>query len=162
MDEKAIFNKVVNSNGIYSCDELDITVEEWKKVLQDKLITNNYKLWLTRFYQAPEHKASCKFMGDKYKCNFTTPNSSIMNFGKTVQKILNRFEVKGTDGNPTYWVIPMKQGRVIKDLFEWTMRDELVQALEELGMTNSKEFEKKIIFNMGSILYRNGGKTFRI
>ena len=41
--EKKVFKKVVNSDGYYSCDELDITVEEWKKVLQDKSINNNYK-----------------------------------------------------------------------------------------------------------------------
>ena len=35
MEEKTIFKKVVNTNGVFSCDELDITVEEWKKVLQD-------------------------------------------------------------------------------------------------------------------------------
>ena len=55
MAEKTIFRKVKNSNGIYTCDELDITVDEWKKVLRDKSITNNYKLWLARFYQEDKH-----------------------------------------------------------------------------------------------------------
>lgn len=143
MDEKAIFRKVKKSNGIYTCDELDITVEEWKKVLQDKSITNNYKLWLARFYQEPEHKATCKYMGDKYKCHPNVANASIKNFAEITQKILNRFEVQGADGKPTYWVIPMKKGIEIKDIFEWTMRDELVQAMEELYMTNPKDFEEK-------------------
>ena len=65
---KPIFKKVVNSNGIFTCDEIDITVEEWKKVLQNSLVYNNYKLWLARFYQEVEHKATCKYMGEKYKC----------------------------------------------------------------------------------------------
>ncbi|MBP3561324.1 MAG: AAA family ATPase [Treponema sp.] len=143
MEEKTIFKKVVNTNGICSCDELDITVEEWKKVLQDKSISNNHKLWLTRFYQENEHKATCKYMGDKYKCHPNAANATIKNFAEITQKILNRFEVQGTDGKPTYWIIPMKKGIEIKDLFEWTMRDELVQAMEELDMTNPKDFEEK-------------------
>ena len=141
--EKKVFKKVINSNGYYSCDELDITVEEWKKVLQDSLVYNNYKLWLSRFYQEVEHKATCKYMGEKYKCHPNVANASIKNFAEITQKILSRFEVVGTDGSPTYWIIPMKQGRVINDLFEWTLRDELVQALEELDMTNPSEFEEE-------------------
>ena len=43
MDKNILF-KTVNSNGIYSCDEIDITVEEWKTVLQDSFIYENYKL----------------------------------------------------------------------------------------------------------------------
>lgn len=146
MEEKTIFKKVVNTNGIYSCDELDITVEEWKKVLQDSLVYNNYKLWLARFYQEVEHKATCKYMGEKYKCSSQTPNIVITKFGIAARKILNRFEIQEADGSQTYWVIPMKKGQTVSGAFEWTMRDELVQAMEELGMTDPEEFEKKASF----------------
>ena len=148
-----ILIKTVNTNGIYSCEGLDITVEEWKKVLQDSAISNKQKLWLARFYQEPEHKASCKFMGKKFSCDKNSPNATIKNFGQSTQKILNRFEVQGTDGEKTYWVIPMKKGIEIKDLFEWTMRDELVQAMEELDMTNSEKFEENINFWSGGIYW---------
>ena len=67
----------------------------------------------------------------------------ITKFGIAARKILNRFEIQEADGSQTYWIIPMKEGRVIKDLFEWTMRDELVQAMEELGMTNPEDFEEE-------------------
>ena len=143
MEEQKILLKTVNSNGIYSCNELDITVEEWKKVLQDSSVYDNYKLWLARFFQEPNYKASCKFMGTKYSCSPQTPNSLITNFGKTTQKILNRFEVRDTDGEKSYWVIPMKEGKSVNGAFEWTMRDELVQAMEELNMTDPEKFEEK-------------------
>ena len=143
MEEKTIFKKVVNTNGVISCDELDITVEEWKKVLQDSLVYNNYKLWLARFYQEVEHKATCKYMGEKYKCSSQTPNSVITKFGIAARKILNRFEIQEADGSQTYWVIPMKKDQTVSGAFEWTMRDELVQAMEELGMTDPEEFEGK-------------------
>ena len=139
--ENSILKKTVNSDGRYFCDDLDITVEEWKKVLHDTTINENYKLWLARFYQESEHKASCKSIGEKYKCNPQSPNATITSFGKAARKILNRFEVKGTDNKPTYWVIPMKSGYYVDGYFEWTMRDELVQAMEELNMTNPHDFE---------------------
>ena len=139
--ENNILKKTVNSDGRYFCDDLDITVEEWKKVLHDTTINENYKLWLARFYQESEHKASCKSIGEKYKCNPQSPNATITSFGKAARKILNRFEVKGTDNKPTYWVIPMKSGYYVDGYFEWTMRDELVQAMEELNMTNPHDFE---------------------
>lgn len=143
--EKIVLKKTVNSNGNYSCDELDITVDEWKSVLQDISIHENYKLWLARFYWEPGHKASCKQMGEKFNCHPQSPNSIITNFGKAVQKILNRFEVRGTDNELTYWIIPMKAGCYVDGYFEWTMRDELVQAMEELKMTNSDQFEGSIL-----------------
>ena len=139
--ENNILKKTVNSDGRYFCDDLDITVEEWKKVLHDTTINENYKLWLARFYQESEHKASCKSIGEKYKCNPQSPNATITSFGKATRKILNRFEVKDTDNKPTYWVIPMKSGYYVDGYFEWTMRDELVQAMEELNMTNPHDFE---------------------
>lgn len=139
--ENSILKKTVNSDGRYFCDDLDITVEEWKKVLHDTTINENYKLWLARFYQESEHKASCKSIGEKYKCNPQSPNATITSFGKAARKILNRFEVKDTDNKPTYWVIPMKSGYCVDGYFEWTMRDELVQAMEELNMTNPHDFE---------------------
>ena len=139
--ENNILKKTVNSDGRYFCDDLDITVEEWKKVLHDTTINENYKLWLARFYQESEHKASCKSIGEKYKCNPQSPNATITSFGKAARKILNRFEVKDTDNKPTYWVIPMKSGYCVDGYFEWTMRDELVQAMEELNMTNPHDFE---------------------
>ena len=141
MENSNISKKTVNSDGRYFCDDLDITVEEWKKVLHDTTINENYKLWLARFYQESEHKASCKSIGEKYKCNPQSPNATITSFGKAARKILNRFEVKDTDNKPTYWVIPMKSGYYVDGYFEWTMRDELVQAMEELNMTNPHDFE---------------------
>ena len=85
-------------------------------------------------------------MGEKYKCSSQTPNSVITKFGIAARKILNRFEIQEADGSQTYWVIPMKKGQTVSGAFEWTMRDELVQAMEELGMTNPEEFEKKASF----------------
>ena len=52
------------------------------------------------------------------------------NFGRYVKKKLNRFYVETTDGSETFWIIPMV-GRAVKEGFEWTLRKELADALQE-------------------------------
>lgn len=77
-----VYKKTVNENGIYSCNEIDISVEEWKSVLQNEKIKNSTKFFLACFYQEPDHEASCKLISEKYKCSAQTPNSIISSFGK--------------------------------------------------------------------------------
>lgn len=130
--------QVIKQNGNYICN-IDITVEEWKSILQNKmLMTQNYKNTLLKFYNEPEHKSTCKALGDKLGVDSQVLNATITQFAKAVKKELNRFELIGVDGKPTYWIIPMT-GKKIGNHFEWTVRTELVTAIEELG------FDKNIL-----------------
>lgn len=127
------FKKVELNNGVYHCD-IDISVDEWKTILQDKnLFSDNYKEALIKFYTEPNHKSTCKALGEKYNVSPQSFNGTITNFAKAVQKKLNRFEIIGTDGKPTYWIIPML-GKHIGEFFEWTIRPELVQAMKEINL----------------------------
>ena len=120
--------KVIKQDGEYIC-EIDVSVDEWKGVLQDKTLMNdNYKDVLLKFLSEPEHKSTCKALGDKYGASPQSFNGTITNFAKAVQKKLNRFEVIGTDGTPSFWIIPMT-GKNVGERFEWTIRPELVEAL---------------------------------
>ena len=129
--------KVKIQDGEYLCD-IDVSVEEWKEILQDKtLMIDNYKDALIKFYQEPEHKSTCKALGEKYNVSPQSFNSLITNFAKAVQKKINRFEVISVKGKSTYWIIPMI-GKEVGQLFEWTIRPELVGAIEELGLRTKK------------------------
>lgn len=91
--------KVTVNSGEYLCD-IDISVDEWKTMLQDEnLLNDNYKDALIKFYSEHNHKATCKALGDKYNVTSQSFNGIITNFAKAVQKRLNRFEIIGTDGN---------------------------------------------------------------
>lgn len=132
--------KVIKQDGEYQCD-IDVTVDEWKSILQDKTIMNkNYVDVLLKFYSEPEHKSTCKELGIKYDKSPQSFNGTITNFAKAVQKKLNRFEVIGADGDNSFWIIPMT-GKYKREHFEWTMRPELVKAIEEINIRNTIQFD---------------------
>jgi len=133
--------KVKQNNGEYLCD-IDISTDEWKTILQDEnLLNGNYKDALIKFHSEPNHKSTCKALGDKYNVSPQSFNGTITNFAKAVQKKLNRLEIIGTDGKPSYWIIPML-GKHVGEFFEWTLRPELVQAMEELNLKGKHLLQK--------------------
>jgi len=140
-----IQKQVVIINDVYDCD-IDVTVDEWKKILEDKNIkANNYIDMLIKFYNEPEHKSTCKAIGEKYNISPQSPNSIITNFAKATQKILNRFEVISTEGKPTYWIIPMTGKYIENNNFEWTMRPELVKAISQKRVENREDVKENLI-----------------
>jgi len=125
-------NVTVN-NGILSCD-IDISKDEWLEILEASTTQKEFIESLLRFYYMPEHKGSCTKVSRKQGCNARALNLYVTKFGEYVKNKLNRFEIIGTDGTPTYWIIPMGQGRYLskkeEGSFEWKLRKELVEAIQ--------------------------------
>ena len=123
--------------GTSSCD-IGLSVDEWQEILTNpQITTENYREALLAFYREPEHKATCSALSLKYFGNAKDAqryNAWITKFGESVVKTLDRFHVFDTKGKEVYWNVAMNPG---VDLgggrFEWTLRSELVQAIEKLG-----------------------------
>ena len=123
--------------GISSSD-IGISVDEWQEILTNpQITTENYREALLAFYREPEHKGTCSALSLKYFGNAKDAqryNAWITKFGESVVKTLDRFHVFDTKGKEVYWNVAMNPG---VDLgggrFEWTLRSELVQAIEKLG-----------------------------
>ena len=123
--------------GTSSCD-IGVSVDEWQEILTNpQITTENYREALLAFYREPEHKATCSALSLKYFGNAKDAqryNAWITKFGESVVKTLDRFHVFDTKGKEVYWNVAMNPG---VDLgggrFEWTLRSELVQAIEKLG-----------------------------
>lgn len=135
---------VESPKGTFSC-ELDITVKEWEDILKNKkLTTDNYMTALMAFYNEPGHKATCQALGLKHYGNVVDAqkfNSWITQFGKAVVKHLNRFHVYNQDGDEKerFWPIAMGKGTELNTgHFEWTLRQELVKAIENLGWNHHR------------------------
>lgn len=120
--------KTVNNNGEYSCGDIGISKEEWFELLKDN-DAQQYRDALFCILRMPDNAATCTEVAKKFGNSPKHYNAKIMNFGRWVQRKLNRFQVIGTDGEPTYWCIPMKCGHDTWQGFNWQLRDELVEAL---------------------------------
>lgn len=120
--------KTVNENGEYSCGDIGISKEEWFELLKDN-DAQQYRDALFCILRMPDNAATCTEVAKKFGNSPKHYNAKIMNFGRWVQRKLNRFQVIGTDGEPTYWCIPMKCGHDTWQGFNWQLRDELVEAL---------------------------------
>ncbi len=130
--------KIEIKDGIYNC-EIGISTEEWKMLLQSEYVEKHPNVieYLQLFYAEPEHKATCKYIGEKYGNNPQSYNSVITSFGIFVKEKLNRFTILDSKDKERFWIIPMIGTDIENGLFEWTLRPELVQAMEELNLINN-------------------------
>lgn len=135
--------KVAVENGQYSCDEVEISVDEWLSLLQDKG-AERYIETLSYFLNEPNYTTSCKSLALKYDKTPSHFNGKITNFSKWVQAKLNRFKLQNVDGSDLYWCITMQKGWKAKDVFQWQLRKELADALQLYLKENKKNTEIQI------------------
>ena len=144
---KEIILKTINNDNIYSCGDIGISTSEWYNLLLDKG-AQQYIDALLCFLREPKHTGSCTVVSSKSGNTAQYYNSKITNFSKWIQKKLNRFSVKGTNGKNTYWCITMIKGWESKLGFQWQMRNELVKALQKYLMHKLiLEYKTKEPFN---------------
>lgn len=137
--------------GFFDAD-IDITKDEWLGILDDPSIKDyTYLDVLTKFLRQPDHQATCKALGKQYDCSFNYFNTGVTNFGKYVKAKLNRFYVENTKGEESFWNIAMT-GRNTKGGFEWTLRKELVDALQEYLIHDLIARYKKYVMSSASVL----------
>ena len=127
--------QVQQHGDVFSCD-IGISKEEWLEILQDNGLPDNFKDALLRFYYMPKHRGTCTAASNKMGSNAHALNILITKFGNRVQKrFAHRFEVLGTDGKPSRWIIPMNNGKTLSNnedgSFEWELRSELAEAIRE-------------------------------
>lgn len=136
-------------DGKYIVD-IDITKEEWMEMLQNEEVFYSEAMQMIRaWYRCPGHQASSKeIMSSLYPDYKGTPYNGIVTaLGKRIIKHLNRFEVKGSDGKATYWCIPFEGWYGSNREFIWKIRDELVQAMDELEMSIIEPYTEKNFLN---------------
>ena len=135
--------KVAVENGQYSCNEVEISVDEWLSLLQDK-VAERYIEVLSYFLSEPNYTTSCKSLALKYDKTPSHFNGKITNFSKWVQAKLNRFKLQNVDGSDLYWCITMQKGWKAKDGFQWQLRKELADALQLYLKENKKNTKIQI------------------
>lgn len=153
---------VVQSDDYNS--ESQVTKDEWLKILSDdNFMTNNYKYALSIFYLEPNHKATCKYLAEKYNTSPFSLSGFITGFSRGVQERLNRFEITTEEGEKTYWLITMLGTKVSSKLFEWKLRDKLVEAMQELDYIDANAIKVDSIGHLVNLINQDVGglkKTF--
>lgn len=139
-----------------------VTKQDWIKILSDDdFMTNNYKYALSLFYLEPEHKATCKFLAEKYHSSPFSLSGFITGFSRGVQERLNKFEIITEEGDKTYWLVTMLGKKVAGNLFEWKLRDELVEAMQELDYINANAIKIDSIGRLVSLINKDVGDLKR-
>lgn len=130
--------QIIVKSGDYYNVPPQVTKQDWLEILSDdSFMTNNYKYALSIFYLEPEHKATCKFLADKYHTSPTSISGFITQFSARVQENLNRFTFVDEKGSQKFWLVSMTGQKVTGGLFEWCLREELVAAMRELNFIDS-------------------------
>ncbi len=139
-----------------------VTKDEWLEILlDDKFMTNNYKYALSIFFLEPEHKATCRFLADKYHISPFSISGFVTGFSRSVQEHLNRFEITTEEGDKTYWLVTMLGTKVSGKLFEWKLRNELVEAMLELDYINANAIKIDSIGHLVSLINNDVGNLKR-
>ena len=116
--------------------------QDWIEILSDdSFMSNNYKFALSIFYLESDYKATCKYLAEKYHTYPTSISGFITQFSARVQGKLDRFEVVKEDGSPNWWLITMTGKKVAGGLFEWRLRDELIDAMKDLNFVDSSQLK---------------------
>lgn len=121
--------RVTKIDKEYDCGNIEVTTDMWYGLLKEPKAVQ-YIDALVAFLREPQHKSSCYLVGKKYDEDSQHFNAKITNFGKWVNSQLDGFSMIGTDGQRTYWAVPMRYGWETKDGFVWQLREELVEALQ--------------------------------
>lgn len=151
------------SNGIYETN-IDITVAEWKEMLLDPdIFLPEYLKMLEYWYSQTDYSATSKEIMTKFNIELKgTPfNGYVIGLGKRIIKYLNRFEVIGTDGKKSYFILPFEgwhEDYNPSKNFVWKIRNELIQAIEELNLFKDISVDVDDLQNIDVIEKRSEGK----
>ncbi|BFM01368.1 hypothetical protein Psyaliredsea_00150 [Psychrobacter alimentarius] len=102
-------------------------------------------------------------MANKYHTSPSSLSGFITGFSRAVQERLNRFEIITEEGDKTYWLVTMLGTKVSSKLFEWQLREELVEAIQELDYIDANSIKIDSIGHLASLINRDVGnfkKTF--
>lgn len=140
-----------------------LTSDEWIEVLQDKKLTNDLDISIFQaLYSFQGHKAPASqiglLLGYKGKNTSSPLNSEIGRYGKRIAKEYNiKFTVR-ENGTERKWDI-FFDGEVKSQPFIWKLKDELVQAIEETGLTGEQQYPDEIPIDSEEKLFEGAKRT---
>lgn len=136
--------KVNLVEGVYTLEGFNVTINEWKKMLQDSSVFDNKSLEMVKqWYYEEGHFSSSKIMTAKYHPELAnTPyNGIVVGLGRRILKHLKRYEIERASDNEAFWVTVF-DGWHEGNYFIWKLKKDICKALEELNYVGDSVVER--------------------
>lgn len=129
--------------GEYVCD-IDITKNEWIALLNNPRVFDEKSIEaIKKWYIEPGHSATCYDIGVKYGLHSMSANGVVNGLGGRVQKELGRFLIRGIGniaaGTRFITVMESRETQTKPKRFAWTIRRELIEAINETSFFGADE-----------------------
>lgn len=152
-EELKVTKLIISDEGLYT-SETGLSVKDWKEILNDESLIDKETIDLLKgWYKSSNHEASCKEIGDRL---YPTEQNSSSKINRKItgscQKIANKYNLIIEDKlkNERYFPV-MMNGRYSTyqetRVFNWILKKEVAQAMEELGFVSSKDEDVDILIS---------------
>lgn len=115
----------------YSDGEIHVSKDQWVDILRADILKEPYIDTLYKFFLAPDHTTTCSELGALEQVNSSTYIAPVVQMSRAVADYLNLPSLQRGDGTGRWWPVLFLGRRLLDGHFEWRVRPELVQALEE-------------------------------
>lgn len=121
---------------------VEITTEQWKELLKNpEVFTEKDIELLKKIYRFDNHETTCFDLGIQDGKSPQSYNSPVVNLGKRISRFLSLAPLLGYDGKSTWWCILFWGKYRDKKHFEWRIRPELVEAMQNVFPELENEHE---------------------
>ena len=144
--------KPYDKDGWFGTDfNPEINKEDWIKLLKNPDVFNDDALKIMRQFMEQGGVTSCKKLSEIYGGSYNKYNMQISYLAKRVITVQKCHYPVGNIENAKYWPVMFIGKRDNKNGYQYKLRDELKEALEELNMVSSNIDE--LINNSNHIKY---------
>lgn len=129
-----MLNENVTSERLYWMEPINITKEQWIRLLEDRdIITENDVQLLRLIYNCPDYRATGSQLAQLLRMPHHAPlNRQVGQLGKRIVEKLNILAPKQKYGEGfNWWHVPFL-GEARKEGYYWILRPELREALREI------------------------------
>ena len=123
----------------------NITVEEWKQLLQDRIIFTENSLQIMKRILDYGGQATCTQLSVKYGESKNFYNAGSSSLGKRVHQKTGCPLLARDNDNARYWTvlyIGRSAEKEVEGSYVWKLRDELKEALEQTDLSQVELFSK--------------------
>lgn len=140
-----------------------LSTSQWTEILQDETLTKEFDLAIFQaFYSFDKHTAYASQAGRILGNSGKSPHSSInLEIGRYAKRIAKYYDINFSERKNLqfkYWDL-FFNGWEDGKYFVWQLKEELVEALQETGLTGDEQYPEEIPMDDQHGLFEGAKKT---